>query len=198
MMNDRSYGLPDTVSMEGWGAAFEGCVMKYCGNLTRVLDLRRPIEVEYEMSVPDAGFLLRVDRWERLALDRNLRCFLFEAKGRLYGLLAHTVESVGHCPLLAEIPLDPGTTRVLDKSGARLWPEPCEDGLPRSELGYREPMQSLVEEFSGGLRIPVNGGLVYRRAKAPAYVLPERHMKWEEFKGIMAKARSGVRPPQFL
>jgi hypothetical protein len=198
LMDDRACGLSSGISAEGWGAAFEGCVMKYCGNLTRLLDLPRPIEVEFEMSIPDAGFILGVSRWERIALGDSMRCFLFGARGRLYGLLATTVQSVGHPALEAEVPLDPETTTVIDKFGARLWPEPSRDGLPRSELGYREPVQALVGKSKGGLRIPVNGGLVYRRAKAPAYVIPESTMGWEEFGAIMSKARARARPPQFI
>jgi hypothetical protein len=198
LMGDRGYSLSSSTHADGWGAAFEGCVMKYCGNLTRLLDLQRPIEVEYEMSVPDADFILEVDRWERMTLDGGLRCFLFVAGGRFYGLLASSVQSVGHPAMVAEVALDPKTTRVIDKFGARLWPEPCEEGLPPSELGYREPLQRLVEESDVGLRIPVNGGFVYRRAKAPAYVLPEKGMGWEEFRSVMCGARSRIRPPPGL
>ena len=198
LMGDRGYSFSSSTHVEGWGAAFEGCVMKYCGNLTRLLDLQRPIEVEYEKSVPDADFILEVARWERMTLDRGLRCFLFEAGGRYYGLLAVSVQSVGHPATVAEVALDPRTTRVIDKFGARLWPAPFEDGLPRAELGYREPLQRLVEESEAGLRIPVNGGLVYRRTKAPAYVLPGKGMGWDEFRSVMCRARARIRPPPGL
>ena len=198
MMDERGMTFdPGKIRGEAWGAAFEGCVMKYIGNVNRILGLSRPIEVNYDMGVPDAGFILGVERWERVEMEGSLRLFIFETGNGLLALYYTTVQGMDHPAFRVDVPLDPGTTRVIDKLGNRLWPGRPLGRPPRMEMGYYEPKQKLVEAVEGHLRVPVNGGLVYRRAKAPAYIVPGDGISWGEFREALLQGRMDARPPAY-
>jgi hypothetical protein len=199
LMKERKISYdPGSVTGEAWGAAFEGCVMKYIGNLNRILGLANPIEVNYDMGVPDAGFILKVERWERYKVDGPLRFFIFEVENGLMAFYYATDEGMDYPARVVDVPLDPTSTRVIGKLGSRMWPGRPRGRPPKMELGYFEPAQKLVEERDGRLRIPVNGGLVYRRAKAPAYILPEEGTTWAEFRDILLQGEMDVRPPTYV
>ncbi len=184
---------PKTVKVETWGASFEGCVTKYGGNLTRLLGLANPAEADFDMCVPDARFLLNVLRWETIPVERDLRLYLFETPDRLLGLFALTLQSIGQPALCVDVPLDSDDVVVLTKFGDRIWPGEHEKTRLRAETGYLEPPQKLVEEVYGSLRVPVNGGMVYRMAKAPAFISPQGSMTWDGFRGTLLRARIHTR-----
>jgi len=188
---------PGRMTGEAWGAAFEGCVVKYIGNINRILGLVKPVEVNYDLGVPDARFILKVNRWERLSMEGSLRLFMLETGRGPVALYYSTIQGMGQQAQWVEVPLDPCSTRVIDKLGNRLWPGRPVGRPPRMELGYYEPKQRLVIEEKGKLKIPVNGGLVYRRAKAPAYILPGKETTWDEFKELLLQGHMAPRPPAY-
>lgn len=173
---------PATVQSEGWGASFEGCVSKYSGSLRRLLGLTHPIAIDFEMTVPDAAFLLRARRCERLSLSDRLDLFLFDLEGTPAGLYLQTSVSLSDRAAWLSVAAPPDRVRVLSKQGARLWPGPAEDKTPPRSIGLHEPAQELVTLEDGRLRVPISAGMVWRLAKSPAYLVGEPGTTLEEFR----------------
>jgi hypothetical protein len=78
---------------------------------------------------------------------------------------------------------------VKSKQDIRLWPHPEEYILPDVELGYHELPRVVVKRLLDGLQVPVSAGLVYRLAKAPAYVFMPDDMPYATARSILASAR---------
>ena len=162
--------LPATVAATAWGASFDGCVTKYTLYLRRLLGLARPIEIVPELTVPDAAFLLDTTGGETVWLANGLRLFLFTVGGQTVGLYTFGGHTLAAPPACVTLPVAPDVLTVRSKQGTRLWPNPEIYELPAAPLGYREPPQVVVRHAAGRLHVPVSAGLVYRLAKAPAYV----------------------------
>jgi hypothetical protein len=107
---------PATVRAEGWGESFEGCVANYTRYLGRCLGLTNPIEIEFEMTVPDARFLLGADLLERIALSHDVRLFLWKLQdGRLAGWFHRALVSIGDVRLFSRIPVGKMRVEVVGK-----------------------------------------------------------------------------------
>lgn len=190
MMDNRGFSIkPKELQAEAWGASFEGCVTKYSGNLQRLLGLLHPIEIRFDMSVPDTYFLLSVKRWERIPLAGDLRLFLFELMDQPAALFVVTSQSLADPPTYVELTMDPDAVTVVTKENRRIWPEPVDKRILKMGIGFYEPIQELVKVADGRLRVPVSGGMVYRLAKAPAYVLAEKGTPFKEFRELMVSSK---------
>jgi hypothetical protein len=178
-----------SVQAHAWGASFEGCVTKYSTNLRRLLALAQPIEIDYPQTVPDAAFLLESEWIGRHAITDDLRLFLWRLGDRPVGLFARTSESLADRPVRVSLTVDPDSLTVVGKQGGRLWPPPTEDKTPPCGPGYYEPPQDRVTWSDGQLVVPVNHGMVWRLAKAPAYLMGPPQMSAEAFGDLLLTAR---------
>ncbi|MCX5660329.1 MAG: hypothetical protein NTW19_11490 [Planctomycetota bacterium] len=174
-----------------WGASFEGCVSKYSLSFRRLLRLERPIDIEFDMTMCDAAFLLGA-RWiETLPIKGGGRLFLFQQKGRgparFLAIFIAEGSSLGERASRVRLSGDGAGLTVTDKRGIRLWPRPrfkpvCGD------VGLAEPEQPLVRLVDGRLEAPLCDGYVYRMAKAPAYFHSPRGMSEETFRAALSDA----------
>jgi len=172
MLAERGMVLDEkSISTEGWGASFEGCVTKYTLNIRRLLGLAKAIQIRPEMTVPDTLFLLDATGTDTILLDNGLRLYLFRMPDRWAALYTLTDHSLADEPTYARLQVGPEQITVRSKQGIRLWPDPEPYHLPAAPEGFYEPPVRVVRYDGETLRVPVSAGLVYRLAKAPAYIL---------------------------
>ena len=177
-----------TVTAEAWGESFDGCVTKYSLNLRRMLGLSRTVAIDFDLSVPDARFLLDASLRDCVLLRDGVRLFIFDSDSQWIGLYTLTEHSLAHEPTHVTLPAHPTPLTVRSKQGIRLWPQPEDYVLRNVPAGYHEPPQSVVALLSNALRVPVSAGVVYRLAKAPAYVFLPREMSYAEASAILTAA----------
>lgn len=179
---------PSSLVTQAWGESFDGCVTKYSINLRRLLGLERPVDIVFDMGVPDAAFLLEAKLLELIELEQDLRLFVFETGDRLAALFVSTRDSLAHPARRVKVPVDPQRVTVRTKRGGRLWPPPAEDDVRWPSIGVTEPPQELVCEEDGELIVPVSTGVVYRLAKAPAYIMSEPGAPFATFREQLVRA----------
>jgi hypothetical protein len=150
---------PASVRAEGWGESFEGCVANYTRYLGRYLGLSNPIEIEFEMTVPDARFLLRADLLERIALSHDVHLFLWKLHdGRLVGWFHRALVDIGDAPLFSRINVGRMRVEVVGKREL-YWPirdshVVWDDGnlvVPVEEDHYIIARETGKEEFRDAL-----------------------------------------------
>ena len=150
----REQGLafdPETVRTEAWGESFEGCVTKWSNGIGAYLYLSNPIEKNFEMTVPDAPFILRSRFVECVPLANDVRLFLFEGReGHPIGLFLKASHRVWDRPFFVHLPADPQVFEVKKKMGKTIWP---------------------VEEAEGIVKVPVYGGSY---SDEPTYIFGNR------------------------
>jgi hypothetical protein len=185
MMRDRGASIdPEAVEAEAWGASFEGCVTKYSCHFRRLLGLSHPIEIVFDKTVPDSYFLLEATQWERVLLRDDLCLFLFNIEGRTVALFVTTSQSLASPATWVGVPVAPDATMVMTKWEGRLWPAPVEEKTPQQSIGLYEPPQELVHVMGDKLYVPINAGMAYRLAKAPAYIFAPLSMSFEQFRAL--------------
>jgi hypothetical protein len=189
MLSERDCQLDgDGLSADAWGASFEGCVTKYSLHFRRLLGLAQPIDIRFDLTVPDALFLVDAKPAETVPLRDGLRLFLFHSAEGTIALYAATSLSPADKPACVGIPIDPATVTVRSKQGIRLWPDPEDYHLPSAGIGLYEPPQKVVAVKDGMLCVPVTVGLVYRLAKAPAYIFSPQDMPYDRFRDALVRA----------
>jgi hypothetical protein len=189
VLAERRYSYnADSVMSEAWGASFEGCVIKYSLNLRRMLGLANPIAINYNLTVPDAPFMLPVVDGECHILESRLQLFLFTSGGQTIAVYTSTSSALSDQPAWVKITAAPDVLEVRSKQGIRLWPEPEEYHLPMAPRGCYEPPQQVVRYGDGYLYVPVNAGYVYRLAKAPAYLFFPQGYPYPEARVIAMSA----------
>ena len=115
---------PATVRVDAWGESFEGCVASYARYLGPYLGLARPIENDFQMTVPDAPFLLSAKFIDKIPLKRDVRLYFWElADGRLVAIFQKASATVSEPALFAQFPLDGLQVEIRDKSGLQIWPD---------------------------------------------------------------------------
>jgi hypothetical protein len=162
---------PATVQAEAWGESFEGCVANYARYLGTYLDLAHPIEDNFELTVPDAPFLLTARFLERVPLDHSVRLYLWECPDSRYVALFQKAQaSLGEPSLFVKFPLNGMRLEVRSRMDRPMWPrnlapapgsaaEAMERRLkkkqtPSWELRRREKGSTILEE-DGLLKVPV-------------------------------------------
>jgi hypothetical protein len=189
-LEQRGYSFdPKTVRGEAWGASFDGCVTKYTLYLRRILGLSNAVDINFSLTVPDAAFLLNAAIRDCVLLDNRLRLFLFEAESQVVGLYTFTEHSLADQPSWVSLAMVPETATVRSKQGIRLWPRPEEYALPTATIGCYEPPQVVVQREDGVLQLPVSAGLVYRLAKAPAYLFMPSEMSYDDARSVLISAK---------
>jgi len=189
MLNERGYYFDKKiVSAESWGASFDGCVTKYTLNIKRILDLTQVININFDLTVPDAPFLLEAILIESVLLKNGLKLFIFKAAEASIALYTMTSQSLGDQAAYVQLKFEPGQVTVKSKQGIRLWPQPELYHLPNAAIGNYEPPQQLVKFENKRLHVPVSSGFVYRLAKAPAYIFAAPEMTYNEFREVLVQA----------
>jgi hypothetical protein len=150
----REQGLsfePATVQSEAWGESFDGCVGKWSSFLARYLGFGNPVEVKFELSIPDARFLLDIEFLESIPLQKNVRLYLWRIRdGRLAGFYLAGLQRVADRTLyvaLASSAIDLSRLEVQEKSGGKIWSG--ENNV-------------LVQQNEGSLRVAVSRDLARR------------------------------------
>ena len=189
MLSERGFVLdPDSLSAEGWGASFEGCVTKYTLNIRRLLSLSHAIQIRPEMTVPDTFFLLGAVGSETMMLENGLRLYLFQLPDQWAALYTRTSHSLAEGAASVRLAVDPDQVTVRSKQGIRLWPEPEPYHLPDAPAGCYEPPTQVVRFDEGRLCVPVSAGFVYRLAKAPAYLFAASGTTRADFLDVLMHA----------
>jgi hypothetical protein len=187
----RERGLtfnPATVQAESWGESFEGCVANYGRYLGSYLGLVRPVEDNFEMTVPDAPFLLTARFLERVPLERNVRLYLWEGQdGRLIALFLKLQSTIGEPSLYARVPVGNKRLEVRSRMNRPMWPKAegsaqLKEGTPPWEV-RRQQKASAITEADGRLKIPIPTPLVLDAAYIFAEGLP-----FPEFRAMLAKS----------
>jgi len=169
---------PRTVKAEGWGESFEGCVANYGRYMGTYLGLANPIEDNFEMTVPDAPFLLTARFLEKVVLGRNVRLYFWEAQdGRLIALFQNAQAAIGDPVLYAQFPLQGTSLEVRSRMDRPIWPKnlPPARGTAAeaSALGLkkkRTPAWELKRQEEGSTATEVNG---YLRVPVPTPWVPD-------------------------
>ena len=188
-LRQRSLNIsPSSVRTEAWGASFEGCVTKFSLWFRRLLGLPKPIDIAFDMTVPD-DILLPATFVETLALDDKVRFFLFQVRDRWIAFCTATSISLADPPCYLSLAFDPKTVSVISKQGIPLWPKPQSYHLPGVEVGVYEPPQKLVYLNNGRLHLPLSSGYVYRLSKAPAYLCSAPRMPWKTFRKTLLRSK---------
>ncbi|MHB9032002.1 MAG: hypothetical protein ACYC6L_03030 [Anaerolineae bacterium] len=179
----------DDIVCEAWGASFEGCVTKYTAQIHRILGFAHSVDIIYDLTVPDAAFLLDAYDYRAIQLEDNLRLFIISNRERTYGLYASTSQSMADQPVRVNLPVGPEALVVRSKQGIRLWPDPEEYTIPGAPPGCGEAAQQVVQYCDGQLQVPVSAGYVYRLAKAPAFITSGLAVSSAELQAILLGGR---------
>ena len=129
---------PATLQAEGWGESFEGCVANYTRYLGTYLGLTDPIDVRFDLCVPDARFLFDAELQGVVSMDRAVRCYLWTTGEAQIAWFHRAFAEIGDPKLTAWIAVDDMRIEVRDNRQL-LWPG----------------RDSAVEMRDGELGIPV-------------------------------------------
>ncbi len=155
---------PKTVRVDGWGESFEGCVANYARFLGPYLGLTKPIENEYEMTVPDAPFLLTARFLEKIPLERDVHLYLWEvADGQLVALFQKARTTVAEPALFAQFPLAGLKIELRDKTGRQVWPAnlPHEKGSVAEAIArYNEDRSQKIPDWEKRRRVQDSTSIV--------------------------------------
>jgi len=159
---------PETVRGEAWGESFEGCVAKYSQMMGDYLGLTEPLEVGFEMTVPDATFLLRGTFIERVILPEGVRLYLFRSDHDVpIGMFYEPFRKSSDAIRSMRIEIDPSEVRVVNKSG--------------KEAQMRDDPTAEVRFADGVLQMPLIWGCEYGCIFGDGYTS-------EEFRTILSNA----------
>lgn len=189
-MRDRGLTMDiSSVECEGWGEEFEGCTLKYALAFRRALDLKKPVELDFDRCVAGAKFALKAKRAERISLSEHLRLFLFDSARGAFAIFMSTQNTLANRAENVRLPRELSSAHVRAKQGLFLWPKPTISRRKTAPLGLHEPEQPLVYADDHGLVLPVCTGVIYRLAKAPAYIFAPRGMSRDEFRHLLMQAK---------
>jgi len=133
---------PATAKTVIWGESFEGCAAGYGSAIASYLGMKTPTRFDYNMSVPDAPFLLKAAFLQTVSVPASdVEAYLFDLNdGRLAALFRSTLTPQWLDNRNIKLQLDPTIFSVITKQGAAVWPPDA----PPTEV--KEPALSTVEE----------------------------------------------------
>ena len=181
-LESRGMSIDASTRLLGWGVEFEGCTAKYALALRELLGLASPPELDLTMCVPGARFMLAARSPERIALPIGVTIYLADTRHGPAALFLDDLGTLRHAARRVRLPLALAAGVVRTKQNGRLWPEPQVDRRKPGPPGCHEMMQKLVTCDDAGLVVPVCSGMVYRLAKAPAYLFAPPGMPREAFR----------------
>ena len=107
---------PETLVVEACGQQWGGCLTKYAIFMPKYLGLKRATDVNAALS-PDAGYPIKAEFRERIAMDRHVWLFLFEtADGLAMGQFMDGLRAVWEPPHVVSVKIDPSRVDVVASS----------------------------------------------------------------------------------
>jgi hypothetical protein len=123
---------PKTVKAVAFGEGFAACAMTWKAMLPHYLDLSNPIENDFELSVDGPIQLRRASFKERVALDGDVRLFLWQLPdGRPMALYARATARYADPQLHVRLPFPPGAVRMIAGGGKEQPASTDKNGTPR-------------------------------------------------------------------
>jgi len=162
-----------------------GCVTKYSLHLRRFLNLSKPIHIDFDLTVPDALFLLKATELDNRLLKDDLGVVFFQNRDTVFAHYYLTALPVHDNPVFIETLVSENQVFILSKQGIRLWPDPEPYYIPQAPAGYYEPPQKVIRFQNHKLLSPVSFGYVYRLAKAPVFLFPDSSLSGAEWRHIL-------------
>ena len=162
---------PPTVSSVAFGEGFEQCAVSWKSMVADYLGWAGAIENSFDLSVSAAHVLFDARFKERLALERDIRLFLWEkSHGRHLGLYVRARSRLGDPHFDAHVPLDGA---VLEAWGGRekLWPA-------------ERPSLSVE---NGRLRVPGLSGMPKATDDETCYLVG-CNLPYKQFRDLLAGA----------
>ena len=108
-----------------WGQSFEGCAAGFGSAIASGLGLKTPTQLHYEMSAPDAPFLLNATFVQNVPVpDSDVQAYVFDlADGRCVAFFRSclTPQWLDHRPI--ELQLNAEIFAVFTKQGDLVWPD---------------------------------------------------------------------------
>ena len=130
---------PATCKAVVWGQSFEGCAAGYGSAVASYLGLKTLTRFDYDMSAPDAPFLLKAKFLQTVAVPASdVEAYLFDLKDGRYAAFLRsclTPQWLDHRPI--RLRLDSGMTVLTKNKGAIVWPQtvaPTEEQLRSSRF----------------------------------------------------------------
>ena len=115
---------PATCKTFIWGQSFEGCAAGFGSAIASGLGLKTVTELDYEMSAPDAPFLLNAKFVQNVPVpDSDVQAYIFDlTDGRCAALFRSclTPQWLDHRPI--ELRLNAEIFTVITKQGDLVWP----------------------------------------------------------------------------
>ncbi|GEM_PF-1646212 len=107
-----------------WGQSFEGCAAGFGSAIAGGLGLKTPTQLLYEMSAPDAPFLLNAEFVQNVPVpNSDVQAYIFDlTDGRCAAFFRSclTPQWLDHRPI--ELRLNSDTFAVITKQGDPVWP----------------------------------------------------------------------------
>ena len=148
--------------------------MTWKGMIAHYLGWAAPIENNYELSVSGAPFLLHATFRERIALEGDIRLFLWETSHkRPVGFLARAgfrMRDHQRFARIAGLPFE-----IWDVSGRQHWPSPA-PGNSRVRPGADYVDVAVLE---GGRKLPTDGD---------NYIIAKAGTPYEQFRTMLTEA----------
>jgi hypothetical protein len=172
------YFDPKTVNAVAFGEGFEQCAMSWKAMVPYYLGLASPIENDFELSVSGMPLLRFASFKERIALNDDVRLFLWELKdGRTMALFSRARARLSDPPFSVTLPFDlkKNRVKVFSEHGEQLWPLADRNDLP------------VQADFTGPLKVPVYTSLRQLPTDRAAYIVASG-MKLAEFRQALRAA----------
>lgn len=181
----REQGLvyaAQSVECVAFGEGFEQCAMTWKAMLPHYMGLANPIGNDFELSVSGAPFLVTAKFKERIALNGDVRLFLWEGEnGQPIALFCRAKARLKDPQLFAHIPLKGFNLEVRGVApDTKYWP-------------VKHPFQSAIRIWRGRLMVPVMAALRRNNADEPYYLLASG-ISFEDFRRQLVNAEINPAP----
>lgn len=119
-LHERGHSYdPQALTVEACGQQWGGCLAKYSIFMPKYLGLTRPTDTNASLS-PDAGWPLKAEFVERIAMDRHVWLFLFEtADGLPMAQFMDGLRAVWEPPHVVTVKIDPTLVETMTSSPNR-------------------------------------------------------------------------------
>ena len=162
---------PETVTAEAFGEGFEQCAMTWKSMVPGYLGWRKPIENNYDLSVSGYPLLFDVKFKERIALDHDVRLFLWEKwHGLTLALLTRAKQRLADPRYYAHLPVKEGFLEVWEARKV-IWPA----------------KDSPLSASDGILSVPVMTGSRKYASCDVCYLMGASHT-YDEFRDLLIHA----------
>ncbi len=113
----------DSVTLRAMGESFEGCATTWTTMVPVYLGVPAPVEIPYEMTVPDTFFLLRCRYIKRIPMPYDTALYLFtDPEDRPLALYKRERVRLADPSYYSRLPIDADKVFVLNREGETLLP----------------------------------------------------------------------------